>query len=206
MTLTECIQKFTTNKVLLTLAIFFLILSNFSRPFQVSGAPNKTNQSNRINVGFSNVIQSSPVECSVDALIEAINFANADSNSDVIELPNNCIYQFDTYYNYNSEYEFNALPIINSEIKIKGNGSTFESSHDDMRAFEISVNGKLILHDINIIDFFTSNSGGVVLNHGTFVAGNSTFASNAAIKGGVIYNLGKVDLFNTTFYYNKASG
>ena len=154
----------------------------------------------------SNLSQTSAtsIECSVSALIEAINSANEMPGADVIDLSAGCTYQITRIDNIDPIYRNNGLPVITSAITIDGHGATITSSYDDMRAFQVAQDAHLTLKNVEISGISTNNEGGGVLNHGTLTISNTTLATNAAIKGGAIYNLGSATIYNSTFYYNSA--
>ena len=85
----------------------------------------------------------------VAGLIAAINAANANPGTDIIELAPNGIYTLTAADNAD-----NGLPVISSQIDINGNGATIERSSTagtpDFRVFNIDISGDLTLLEVTV--------------------------------------------------------
>jgi predicted outer membrane repeat protein len=131
-------------------------------------------------------------ECTVQELIDAINDANNDGFPSEIQLPANCTYTLtsvDNTQSLNYMDMHNGLPVIASEITIRGNNSVI----DIQPAAGESLFGHFYVapeHDLNLYDLTLSNgvrpAGGAVVNHsGDFFAFHVKFLNNAAYPGGL---------------------
>ena len=198
----------------LLVSIFILSLTPFTNVHAASVVkPDSSDFRSRVNLAVTEKLgsinqqsglASEPIACDPQALIDAINTANNNNGPDVIDLPQNCTYQLTSFDNFNSNFEYNGLPIITSEITINAHGSVLESSVDNMRAFEVSPAGHLLINNLEIQDFSNDNEGGAILNYGSVTISDSTFFSNTGIKGGGLHNLGEATIFNSTFSDNRA--
>jgi hypothetical protein len=144
------------------------------------------------------------VDCNPENLIDALRLANDNPGSYTINLSQDCVYQLSTHNNINANFDLNGLPIIASTIYINGQGAILESSHENLRAFEVAPEGKLFLSGLEIRNFKSDDEGAAILNRGSLTINNSTFSKNTAIKGGAIFNLGELIIYNSTFFYNSA--
>jgi CSLREA domain-containing protein len=159
-------------------------------------------------------------------LREAINNANTDANAssdcaagngaDVIVLPLGETFTL-TQVDSGFSPDFNALPVITSDITINGAFSslTRDSTAADFRIFKVNVTGKLTLNDLVLGGGSVMADGGGIFNAGTLIL-NNTFVGNNRILapvassdrngygGGGIYNLGHLTLNHATIYHNTS--
>lgn len=157
------------------------------------------------------------VGCDVDDLIDAINSANADSDTTRLILEPDCTYPFNATDNTDGGQGPNGLPIVTTKIVIEGNNAILErissSYGPSFRFFFITDSGNLRLEDITLKKGFAVNSageqansrGGAIYNDGGGLrTERSLFLLNAARdgEGGAIYNLGIMTLDETTFERN----
>lgn len=146
---------------------------------------------------FSQLTSDNVIDCSVEALIDAINGANLNPDVDTIELSSNCVYITKADYSDPDNFK-NGFPLISTEIKIQGNGATILPA---IRAFEITKEGNLFLENLQI-NKADADLGGAILNHGNLKINNVSFYENAGDSGGVLLNQGKAIITNTTFQNN----
>src|SRR6185369_7544844 len=119
----------------------------------------------------------------------------------------------------NVTYEATGLPVVTSEITIKGSGSTIErsSAAPDFRILAVSNLGKLTLKHTTISGGVASgpSGGGGIFNLGTLALEKSTVSGNSASAagGGVLNRVagpvaqpGKVRLSHSTVSGNTADG
>jgi subtilase family protein/Big-like domain-containing protein len=143
-------------------------------------------------------------------LITAINAANNETNNpgvDVIELADNGSYQLTSIED--SSFGNSGLPVITSEMIIKGNGASILGSKnnntcdgsvgDEFRVFLVDgTNGKLTLNNTMVSDgcVLNSNGGGVaVTNGGSLNLNNSNVINSTDQSGkGVYSNAGTVTI------------
>ena len=144
------------------------------------------------------------VDCNTENLIDTLRLANDNPGSYTINLSQDCVYQLSTHDNINQNFDLNGLPIIASTITINGRGAILESSHENLRAFEVAPEGELFLTGLEIRNFKSDDEGAAILNRGYLTINNSTFSKNTAIKGGAIFNIGELVIYNSTFFYNSA--
>jgi CSLREA domain-containing protein len=142
-------------------------------------------------------------QCSLrEAIINANNDAAthpdcaAGSGADTIVLAAGATYTLNA--RDNTEYGFNGLPAITSEITIEGNGATItrSGSAPTFRLFYIAITGNLTLRNM-------------VLSNGNAKGGNGGGLSGGgggAGLGGGIYNRGLLTVFNSTLRNNQAIG
>lgn len=139
------------------------------------------------------------------SLGEAIRAANTDSPvdgcgpgaaaGDTINLQAGATYSVSFIDNNNGNGD-NAFPLISSSITLNGQGSTIEFSlnKDNMRAFEVSGSGTLILQDLTIAGFggglfVFESGGGILINAGGSASLDTVMiAETFAGTGGAIYN------------------
>ena len=115
------------------------------------------------------------VSCNVADLIDAINSANANSDTTSLILDPNCTYSFTSKDNSDGGQGPNGLPIVTTKIVIEGNNATLDRLSDPMfRYFFITNSGSLRLEDITI-----ENGYALV-----------TSAEQPNSRGGAIYNDG----------------
>lgn len=159
------------------------------------------------------------VGCDVDDLIDAINSANANSDTTRLILEPDCIYPFDATDNTDGGQGPNGLPIVTTKIVIEGNNATLERLYgqygESFRFLFITDSGNLRLEDITLKEGFALNSageqansrGGAIFNDGGGLrVERSLFIYNNARdgEGGAIYNLGILTLDETTFQGNRS--
>ncbi|MEE4380243.1 MAG: choice-of-anchor Q domain-containing protein [Candidatus Competibacteraceae bacterium] len=163
------------------------------------------------------------VPCNVDALINAIDFANGNGQADVINLNSNCTYTLTAIHNTTDGN--NGLPSITSTITINGNGATIERSitgyttglPNDFRLLHIAENGNLTLNQLTLtgglalapvsLDYVFGTGGGL-FNRGKVSLTNSTLSGNSAANfGGGFFNYssGSVGVTNSTLSGNSAA-
>ncbi|MFC2105633.1 choice-of-anchor Q domain-containing protein [Candidatus Bipolaricaulota bacterium] len=151
------------------------------------------------------------VGCDVDALISAINAANANGVADVINLAPGCTYTLNAVDNETDCY--NGLPSIISPITINGNGATIvrSSAATDFRIFHVAASGTLMLRNLILsggvedCSDFGFNVGGGIVNFGTLTLEGCTVSDNSAGIGGGIANAGDATLINCTVSNNSAA-
>jgi hypothetical protein len=142
------------------------------------------------------------------SLINAINSANTNTavggcaagesgvTDDIILPPNSKIVL--TAANNNPQNP-NGLPVISSDINIRGNGSTIRRSADPstprFRIFAVDAAGVLVLFDTIVsggraaaTDPMRRAGGGIVTLGGTLALINSTITGNSARFGGGVFN------------------
>lgn len=100
----------------------------------------------------------------------------------------------------NTEYGFNGLPAITSQITIEGNGATITRSTTapGFRLFFVASNGNLTLQNVTL-----SNGSA---RGGTGGTGGTSGGGGGAGLGGAIYNKGTLTVLNSTLSSNRASG
>jgi len=150
------------------------------------------------------------VYCNTNALIAAINEANANGVADVINLAPGCTY---TLMVMNNDIHCpNGLPSIISPIAINGNGATIARSPaaTEFRIFHVDDSGTLTLRDLTITGGVQScsvslfNAGGAVVNFGTLRLEGCTVSDNSAGSGGGIANAEDATLINCIIRGNTA--
>lgn len=95
-----------------------------------------------------------------------------------------------------------ALPLINSEIVVEGNGHAIVGS-GNTHIFGIGKNGHLTINAARINNGNTA-WGGAFGNFGQLVISNSVVSENAASEGGAIGNEGELTVVNSIFTNNAA--
>lgn len=143
----------------------------------------------------------------VMGLIAAINAANSNDEANTINLAQDGLYTL-------TEVVFGSsptgLPQITSELTINGNGSTVQRSDakstPNFRVFNVSATGDVTLNDLTI-RWGTGNTGGNIVNAGTFTLNNCTVAENLSpTTGGGILNTGALTLNGCSILNHIASG
>jgi RHS repeat-associated protein len=122
----------------------------------------------------------------VAQLISDINTANGNTQADTICLVTDGTYTFTTEYDSS-----NALPDIESEITIEGQGATFtRSGTNTFRFLEVDSDGTLTINNLTLDNGNAEgSSGGAIQNDGgVLIISNSTFTNNEADGGGAIDN------------------
>lgn len=135
-------------------------------------------------------------------LIAAIQAANANPGADTIHLAAGSDYAFAA-----GSFNSSALPVIEDELTIEGNGGTIERvSASSFRI--ITNNGQLTLNDVTIAGGSASTGAGVV-NNGLLILNGCTLSENrGGGNGGAIFNPGgaRVEATDTRFERNAANG
>ena len=93
------------------------------------------------------------VTCSENDLILAINAANANNDTTVINLDPNCTYTFTSEDNDDGGHGYNALPIITTNMRINGNAALLQrspSANHQFRFFFITAEGGLRLDEMTL--------------------------------------------------------
>ncbi len=134
------------------------------------------------------------IGCDPQELIDAL-----DAKEDIINLAAGCTYTYTTHDN-TSSFGANALPLINYDVIINGNGATIErdtGSGNFFRLFFINYPGSLTLNDVTLQggDIRTfggtgqpskGNGGAILVRIGTLTLNNvNIFGSNAVFGGGI---------------------
>jgi len=122
-------------------------------------------------------------------LINAINQANSNGTSDIINLSPNSTYELTTFNNDDNTYSKSGLPVVTSEIVINGNESTISrNSVKRFRILAVKTPGKLTLNNITISQGYSDNlnygGGGVFNLDGTLIINESVISNNNAESGG----------------------
>jgi predicted outer membrane repeat protein len=154
------------------------------------------------------------VACDVGDLIDAINDANADSDTTRLILDPNCTYPITNVDNTSGGAGPNALPLITTKIVIEGNNAILTNIPAlGNRFFFITHSGNLRLEDITLENGYSfpgdnpNNRGGAIYNDGGALRAERTvfFDNNAGGgEGGAIYNLGILTLEDTLFENNSS--
>lgn len=170
----------------------------------------------------------------VSSLIRTLNFANADSTEEIIELGENCVYTL-TKRHLNTN---NGLPVIRTDLVIEGKGATIQRDPSLPLVFfrlmaidnqarvtlrnltlqngsALFDNGGAILANAGVdltlinVDFINNRSrrGGAIFTAGeSTVIRNSRFTNNQAPleRGGALFTTGALTLIDSSFTTNKA--
>jgi hypothetical protein len=149
------------------------------------------------------------VPCDTNALINAIDMANSNSEADLLSLAAGCTYLL-TGVNNDTDSP-NGLPSITSEIVINGNGATIERSDTapDFRIFHVAAEGDLALNDLNIVNGqgvpLGLGGGGIFNRRGKVRLSTCAVRSNiASAGGGIVNHRGTVTLVNSIISDNEA--
>jgi hypothetical protein len=148
--------------------------------------PARVARANQIDVGCP---QTDPGQ----ALVQAINAAGT---GDTLSLTPKCTYALKVIEN--DTIGPNGLPVINKTLTIRGHGATISrTSRHKFRILEVSKTGDLTLDDVTVDNGFADQ-------------GNAPAPAPAPEKysrgrGGGIYNLGTLQVVNSTFSHNTAS-
>jgi len=155
------------------------------------------------------------VTCSVNDLIHAIDTANANNDTTVINLDPNCTYSFTSGENDDGGHGYNALPIITTNIHINGNGALLRGSayaEPRFRFFFITAEGGLRLDEMSLYGGRTqenpddADSGGrAIYNDGGGLTLNQvTLEANLSQTiGGAIFNRGTVTADQDTIFLDN---
>jgi hypothetical protein len=154
--------------------------------------------------------------CDTDVLVEAVNRANEDTGG-VFKLARDCTYRF------TEQTDNNAFPVIDERITILGNNSTFFHDGSELfRFFEVASGGELTLKDLTLKGgqvtappqlptranggaLLIQEGGEAILKHTKLVDNRATGTGNGG-NGGAIYNLGEVEIHDSTLTDNHARG
>jgi hypothetical protein len=123
------------------------------------------------------------VACSEDALVGAINTANATPGSDTLNLAAGCTYGLTSAHGGAGS----GLPVITSTIALVGTPNIItRSSLALFRIAEVSNTGNLTLTRVTLNNGSTLGAGGGVLNRGavTFTSSGSGLTNNTAVGTG----------------------
>jgi hypothetical protein len=140
----------------------------------------------------------------LNSLLNAINYANAHPGADTIVLPSKGV--FDLTVVDNNWYGPNALPPIDSNITIQGNGATLQrdsslaqDTADAFRFFYVSggIQSELPLGTLTLTN--------LTLTNGLAKGGDSGFGGGGGMgAGGAIFNQGNLTLNGVTLTANTA--
>jgi Tol biopolymer transport system component len=133
-------------------------------------------------------------------LVEAIDQANANSAADII-----CL-ETDGYYSISDTGSAPILPVISTDITIKGNGASIvrDLAAPPFRIFYVDASGILHLDNVTISNgSLDEGSGGGIYNLGSLTITNSTISNNLALDtGGGVYNMGTLVINNSDIVDN----
>lgn len=138
----------------------------------------------------------------VAALIDAMERASAEPGPDAIGLAAGRVYEFDSPY-----ADELALPPVNGEIRIEGNGATLEWKGEETVGFlHVADGGSLELEDLTL----TGSSQSAVVVSGQLAVRSAAFRGNVSTGqgGGAIrvHAGGEVEVFRSVFEENMAAG
>jgi predicted outer membrane repeat protein len=124
------------------------------------------------------------IPCSENALVGAINTANALPGSDTINLAAGCTYGLTSSHGSAGNGP-DGLPVITSVIELVGTPNIITRSGGAFRIAEVSSTGNFTLTRVTLDHGSTSGDGGGVLNRGavTFTSAGSGLTNNAAGPG-----------------------
>lgn len=204
------------------LALFFCGCSSLYSPFASSNPDNcshhpevcAADQVCDESIGRcvpSEIVSPSSVDCSVSALVSALQNAMAQADNLLILTPS-CTYRLTTVDNY--WYGANALPPIASKVTIEGNGATIyrDDSSINMRFFFVAgpptptraVGGQRGLDPGSLVLRNLTLQGGHA--HGGIGGGSRASGGGGAGLGGAIFAQGQVTLQGVTLSDNQAEG
>lgn len=151
------------------------------------------------------------IPCDTNALINAMNTANANPGADTINLAANCTYTLSRVYDSAGGKGANGLPAVenNGALTINGNGATIQrGSSGQFRLMFVRRAAVLTLNNVTLANGQTPRNGGALFNDvGTVILNNSVVTGNQAFHGGGIANEmgGRVSLYNSTLTMNAAA-
>ena len=124
------------------------------------------------------------IPCAENALVEAINTANALPGSDTINLAAGCTYGLTSSHG-DAGNGPDGLPVITSVIELVGTPNIITRTGGSFRIAEVSSTGNFTLTRVTLDHGSTSGDGGGVLNRGavTFTSAGSGLTNNAAGPG-----------------------
>lgn len=154
------------------------------------------------------------------SLIEAIENANDTTTgqphsdcaagdpagADTIQLPTNGSFTLTSQFSY-TNFAYNGLPIITSEITIEGNSSTIARSGaaPRFRILAIQNSGDLTLNETTLTGGrVDADFAGGIFNSGTLTTNDSAINYNWADSGGGLANFGTANIYNSTLDENVA--
>lgn len=161
------------------------------------------------------------VGCDVNALVNAVNAANASAGADTLNLSTNCTYTLTTADNTDAAWGPNGLPIVTSDIRLNGSATTIARSEAigtaSFRIFQVAASGTLTLDGLTVRNGQSNSTlnylgaGGGILNLGVLTLAHSVLENNRASVfdsggGGGIYNAGTASISSSTFQNNLATG
>lgn len=150
------------------------------------------------------------VPCAADALVTAIETANADPTQNILELATDCTYTLDAVNNQGYHGD-NGLPQVQGTLSITGTRSVIqrgtESTVPMFRLIQVNEGAVLAVRGIefrNGVDEFSSadEKGGAILNQGVLVVYECNFFNNQAGCGGAIWTSGALAVTQSTFAAN----
>lgn len=136
---------------------------------------------------FSSAAQATPVACSENALVAAINLANSTSASDTLNLASGCTYNLTSAHGGLA----NGLPVITTPIELIGPATITRSSLLAFRIAEVSKTGALTLTTgVAFTNGSAVGDGGGILNRGAVTLTKSSLSGNSAtFNGGGLSNV-----------------
>jgi hypothetical protein len=163
------------------------------------------------DIGAYELIGGRIIDCSVAALVSAINAADS-AGGGAFSLPHGCAYKLTAADNPTDGG--NGLPVVFGSLTIFGNGATItRSSSAPFRFFEVAKGASLTLSSLTLSDGLLSasdtNGGAAIDNHGTLSLTATSFQNNVApsqqgASGGAIQNSGVLSVATSTFTGNSA--
>jgi hypothetical protein len=130
---------------------------------------------------FSTAAQATPVACSENALIDAVNLANTTVAADTLNLASGCTYTMTSAHGGPA----NALPVITTPIELIGPATVTRSSLLLFRIAEVSPTGNLTLTTgVTFTGGSVVGNGGGILNSGAVTLTNSSLSGNLATGNG----------------------
>jgi hypothetical protein len=135
-----------------------------------------------------------PVACSQNALVAAVNQANATPAADTLVLAGGCTYNMTSPHGSPANGD-EALPVITTPIEMIGPATIRRSSLLGLvrfRIIEVSSSGNLTLTtSVDLTNGSAVGDGGGILNFGAVTLTNSSLTSNRASgNGGGLANAG----------------
>jgi len=162
-------------------------------------APTTSPDIPRSEMGFSVGTREVTIStCDSQELIDALN-----AEEDIINLNGTCTYSYATKNNSNS-FGSNALPVIDYDVTINGNGATIErdgTGGNFFRLFFVTYPGNLTLNDVTLLggdvkpeSGMKGNGGAILIRVGTLTLNNVNMFGNNANYGGAIYIFDGADM------------
>jgi parallel beta-helix repeat protein len=130
---------------------------------------------------LSSTAQATPVACSENALVAAVNLANTTLAKDTLNLASGCTYTMTSAHGGPA----NALPVITTPIELIGPATVTRSSLLLFRIAEVSSTGNLTLTtSVAFTNGSVVGNGGGILNRGAVTLTNSSLSGNLATGNG----------------------